>query len=119
VHNGRARFWLNSDRAGSRAVVITLTAQCDSSADEGETGDGGAPRYEDLDTRPDGLSVVRFDRFPGGCARYDFELDDEDAPALFSAVEGALGYTPRTSLIAHVDEEFGLRLCGRGVSCPG
>ena len=98
VHNGRGRFWLNSDRAGHRAVVVTLTARCEVSS-----------------ARED----VRVDRFPGGCATYDFNFDASDSSVLLAEVDAALDYTSRASLIAHVDEEFVLKLCGRGVSCPG
>jgi tRNA A-37 threonylcarbamoyl transferase component Bud32/membrane-associated phospholipid phosphatase len=120
IHNGRGRFWLDSDRAGSRAVVVTLTARCELvGVDEVGVRAGRVTRFERVRRVPDGIAAVRYERFAGGCARYDFNLDDEDAPSLFAAVEVALAYTPRAELIAHVDDEFGLRLCGRGVPCPG
>jgi len=31
ITKGQTRFWLNSDRAGDRAVTVTLTSRCDTS----------------------------------------------------------------------------------------
>ena len=101
-------------------MVVTLTAECELiGVDRVGVRAGNATRYERIRRVPNGITAVRYERFPGGCARYDFDLDDEDAPALFAAVEIALAYAPRAELIDHVDEEFDLRLCGRGVRCPG
>jgi tRNA A-37 threonylcarbamoyl transferase component Bud32 len=96
VHNGRARFSLNSDLAGNRAVVVTLQAHCD---------------------EPRAREDLRVERFPGGCATYRFDFDEGEPEALRAEVDQALDYTARASLIAHVDREFGLKLCGRGVRC--
>jgi hypothetical protein len=38
---------------------------------------------------------------------------------LLEEAERALQYTARAALVAHVEDEFDLRLCGREVSCPG
>jgi hypothetical protein len=98
VHNGRARFSLDSDRAGGRAVVVTLTARCQAT-----------PAREN----------VRVDRFPGGCTTIERRFDRGAPGALPGELSRSLDYTARAGLVAHVDEKFDLRLCGREVPCPG
>jgi tRNA A-37 threonylcarbamoyl transferase component Bud32 len=98
VHNGRGRFSLDSDRAGSRAVVVTLTATC-SAVRESEN--------------------VRVDRFPGGCVTVEEKFDRGSARTLRDELSRSLDYTARAGLVDHVEDEFGLKLCGREVSCPG
>ncbi len=47
IRNGQTQFWLNSDRAGNRAVTVTLTARCDTSgAIRIPSDQPGARRYE-------------------------------------------------------------------------
>ena len=47
ARNGEARFWLDSDRAGDRAVTVTLTGSCDtSSARPVPTDEPGTERFD-------------------------------------------------------------------------
>jgi hypothetical protein len=47
ISSGKARLWLDSDRAGPRAVAITLTATCDTSGAEQVPPDqSGTRRFE-------------------------------------------------------------------------
>jgi tRNA A-37 threonylcarbamoyl transferase component Bud32 len=96
ARNGEAGFWLNSDRAGDEAVAVTLAGSCDTSI-----------------TPPD-----RVDRLSGGCVTYDYSAAAQDAPELVASTEDALGFLAREELVAYVDEEADLPLCGAGVSCP-
>ena len=96
AHRGQGRFWLNSDRAGIRAVVVTLSAECDVAR---------GPR-------------VRIFRFPGGCTTHVFDFDRGASPALAVAIERGLSSVPRARLVRHVDDDQGLVLCGRGTHCP-
>jgi hypothetical protein len=120
VHSGRGRFWLSSDRAGHRAVVVTLSDRCDvSRARAASPNARGMPRFEETRSRGSRLSLIRFDRFPGGCATYDINFAKGTPRALLSDVDRALAYTARTRLVRHVYQDQGLVLCGRGEACPG
>jgi hypothetical protein len=74
-----------------------MTARCDATPD-----------------RPE----VRVDRFPGGCVTVERRFDG-GSRALEAELSRSLDYTARTALIAYVEDEFDLALCGRDVSCPG
>jgi tRNA A-37 threonylcarbamoyl transferase component Bud32 len=96
AHKGRGRFWLNSNVAGTRALVVTLSVRCDGAR---------APR-------------VRVFRFPGGCTTHEFDFDTDASPALVDSIERGLSFVPRARLVRHVDDDQGLVLCGRGTHCP-
>jgi hypothetical protein len=115
ARNGEARFWLNSDRAGDRAVTVTLAGSCDtSSARPVSTDEAGTDRL-DLDAASRSL---RFYRFPGGCVTYDYSVPARTDPELITAVDGALGFLPRDDLVAYVHEQAGQSLCGADATCP-
>ncbi len=68
ISSGKARLWLDSDRAGPRAVAITLTATCDTSgAEQVPPGQSGTRRFERplslagqrmIDSRADGAGTL-------------------------------------------------------------
>jgi hypothetical protein len=120
ARNGEARFWLDSDRAGARAVTVTLTGSCDtSSARPVSTDEVGTERF-DSDPAGSGASGPdRFYRLPGGCVTYDYSVPARGDPELIAAADGALGFLPRDDLVAYVDEQAGQSLCGAGTTCPG
>jgi tRNA A-37 threonylcarbamoyl transferase component Bud32/membrane-associated phospholipid phosphatase len=121
ARNGEARFWLDSDRAGARAVTVTLTGSCDtSSARPVSTDETGTERFDSDPAGPSGASGPgRFYRFPGGCVTYDYSLPARADPELTAAADGALGFLPRDELVAYVHEQAGQPLCGAGTACPG
>lgn len=79
IENGRAEFWLDSDRAGLRAVKVMLVPQCDPS--------GATPLPPE---RPGVEAFLRLDevgednvgswiyRFAGGCVRHEFRFESDD-----------------------------------------
>ena len=120
VHDGRGRFWLNSDRAGHHAVAVTLSDRCDVSRAHAVTPDApSTSSFEETRRGGSRVSLIRFDRFPGGCVTYDINVTKGSRPALLSDVDRALAYTARTRLARHVHLDAGLVLCGRGEACPG
>ena len=80
AHNGEARFWLDSDRAGARAVTVTLTGSCDtSSARPVPTDETGTERFDsDPAASGGGSGPDRFYRLPGGCVTYDYSVRRPD-----------------------------------------
>ena len=121
AHNGEARFWLDSDRAGDRAVTVTLTGSCDtSSARPVPTDETGTERFDsDPAASSDASGPDRFYRLPGGCVTYDYSVAARTDPELTAAADAALGFLPRDELVAYVHEQAGQPLCGAGTTCPG
>jgi len=118
IANGHARFWLNSDQAGQRAVTITLTATCDTSRALRIPSDKpGAKRFErPLSLRPQ-FTLIRMYPFTGGCVTYDFSFSAGAAPGLAIPIDTAIAFEPRPVLVGYVQRTEGLALCGRGAPC--
>jgi tRNA A-37 threonylcarbamoyl transferase component Bud32/membrane-associated phospholipid phosphatase len=120
IERGRARFWLDSDRAGRHAVTVTLTSDCDvSGAQEVPSDEVGTQRFENPGSLFPRLSDVRFYRFPGGCATYRLSFAPGVPTDLVFDVDTALSFTHRSAVVRAVEQSEGLKLCGAGVSCPG
>jgi hypothetical protein len=121
ARNGQATFWLDSDRAGNRAVTVTLAGSCDtSSARPASTDEAGTERFDaNTAASSDGSGPDRFYRLPGGCVTYDYSIPALTDPALTASVDGALGFLARDDLVAYVHEQAGQPLCGAGTTCPG
>jgi hypothetical protein len=116
--NGQSRFWLDSDRAGDRAVTVTLTRDCDtSSARPVSTDEAGTDRFDD-DAAASRGGPDRFYRLAGGCVTYDYSDSARTDPELIAAVDEALGFLARDDLVSYVQEQAGQPLCGAGASCP-
>jgi tRNA A-37 threonylcarbamoyl transferase component Bud32/membrane-associated phospholipid phosphatase len=120
IVSGHARFWLDSDQAGARAVTITLSAACDvSGAEQIPSDQPGTRRFErPLSLRPQ-FADLRFYTFPGGCVSYQFAFAPGVSPLLAIQVDSTVAFFPRATLVAHIRDTEGLALCGRGAPCPG
>jgi hypothetical protein len=127
VRSGLVRFWLDSDRAGTRAAELTLTAACDVSgttrlppaSDEAGVQRYGFRRYEgSLAGHPGG--TVRYFLFTGGCVTYRLAFTRQTAPALLDQADHLLAFTPRSVYVSGVRKDAGLPLCGAETPpCPG
>jgi hypothetical protein len=120
IVSGHARFWLDSDQAGPRAVTITLSAACDTSSSQQIPSDQpGARRFErPLSLRPQ-FTDLRFYTFPGGCVSYQFRFSRGASSLLAIPVDSAVAFIPRATLVDYIRNTEGLALCGRGAPCPG
>jgi hypothetical protein len=122
VRSGLARFWLNSDRAGTHAAEVRLTRACDvAGATEFSlrSPPAGLRGYEELTARQPPASV-RYFVFPGGCVTERFSFTRHSAPALYDQADQFLGFTPRTVYVHGVRDDEGLTLCGaQAPPCPG
>ena len=120
VRNGQALFSLNSDRAGNRAVTVTLTARCDTSgAIRIPSDQPGARRYERPLSLQPRFTLVRMYTFAGGCVTYQFSFAAGAAPSLGIPIDTAVAFQPRSVLVKHVQRTEDLALCGRGAPCRG
>jgi membrane-associated phospholipid phosphatase len=120
VNSGRALYRFDSDRAGPRSAVVTLTRSCDrSGAEQVPSDEAGTLRFErPIRLRP-GFQDTRFYEFPGGCVTYDFAFAPGTPSALVFDVDAALTFEPRSQVIRFVRQDEGERLCGVEVPCPG
>jgi membrane-associated phospholipid phosphatase/tRNA A-37 threonylcarbamoyl transferase component Bud32 len=119
IGNGRSVLWLDSDRAGPRAVTVSLTAACDTSrAVRIPSDQAGAERFERPLSLEPRFTLMRMYTFPGGCITYQFGFIEGAAPLLAIPLDIAIAFEPRSDLISYVRMTEGLALCGRGAACP-
>jgi hypothetical protein len=122
VRSGLARFWLDSDRAGTRAAEVGLTRACDlAGATEIplRSPPAGLRGYERPAARQPRASV-RYFVFTGGCVTERFSFTRQSAPALYDQADQFLGFTPRSVYVRGVRDDEGLTLCGaEAPPCPG
>ena len=96
IASGKSSFWLDSDRAGPRALTVTLTAACDTSgAQQIPSDQPGTRRFERPLSLVPQFSGLRFYTFPGGCATYRFSFAPGASPVLAVTADGALSFVPR------------------------
>ncbi|MGI9023244.1 MAG: phosphatase PAP2 family protein [Acidimicrobiales bacterium] len=122
VRRGRARFWLDSDLGGKRAVEVTLRPPGDcgvAGAIELPSDEVGMRRFEAPEQLPPNLRSTRTYLFDGGCITYRFSFDGPATAALMFDVDRALAAQPRSELVAAVQDRSELRLCGAGTACVG
>ncbi|HEU5391677.1 MAG TPA: hypothetical protein VFV73_37835 [Streptosporangiaceae bacterium] len=120
IASGKTRLWLDSDRAGPRAVTVTLTASCDTSGAQPVPSDQpGTNRFERPLSLVPAYSSLRFYTFPGGCVTYEFRFRPGASAVLAVTVGSALAFQSRSSLVRQVWRTENLVLCGRGATCPG
>ena len=120
VHSNRARFWLDSDRAGRHAVQVTLTPSCQTSPRDSVPSDqAGARRFEE----PAGLRPRLLDRrayvFPGGCVTYDFRFAPGASAFLVFDVDAAVSLASRETVVSYLRKAQDAELCGAGGRCTG
>ena len=122
VRSGLARFWLDSDRAGTHAAEVRLTPACDlAGATEISlrSPPAGLRGYEQPAARQP-PSTLRYFVFPGGCVTERLSFTGHSAPALFDQADQFLGFTPRTIYVDGVRDDERLTLCGaQAPPCPG
>ncbi|HYT80961.1 MAG TPA: hypothetical protein VEQ37_17225 [Actinomycetota bacterium] len=121
IRNGRSEFWMDSDRAGFRALTVLLTPGCDVSKAvrvPPEVGEPQMKRYEEPTVLPPTYSGNRYYVFPGGCVTYRFSFVHGATFSQAFEASDALTFVARAEGVTALAQE-GLVLCGRGVRCPG
>jgi hypothetical protein len=120
VSSGKASLWLDSDRAGPRAVTVSLAAACDTTgARQIPSDQPGTRRFERPLSLVPQFSDLRFYTFPGGCITYQFRFSPGASPVLAGPANTAVAFVPRSRLVSYVQQTEGLALCGRGAACSG
>jgi hypothetical protein len=112
IHNGQARFTLDSDRVGPRAVTVVLERYCRlARVTRVPSDEPGTRRYEQIGpVRPGvGLTGTRFYLFPGGCVTYRFRFRGEERAEPLGEATLAISFVTRDAVRKHVQEDTGGR----------
>ncbi len=108
VESGRTRFWLNSDRAGVRAVEVELTARCDvSRATRVRSQEEGVRRYRRLHSLSPRFEGTTYDVFGGGCVSYRYRFTKGPHVVLLPEFDEALKLLPRQRIGEEVRRDLG------------
>ena len=112
VNNGRSLITLNHDRAGDRALVVRLTASCDSSgAVEGPSPVAGMRHFQRTESRTGGeFTATWYDQFPGGCVTSRLRLTTDPNGEFAAQAPHVLGFTTRAALGEALSQRSGGRL---------
>ena len=110
VFDGTTEFFLDSDRAGIRAVHVRLTDSCDvSGATEIPSDEPGSRRFETVDSVQGRYSGTRYYTFAGGCVRYRFNFPAEGQAELTTEISRSLDLESRSDLSDAYYDDTGLR----------
>lgn len=110
IHNGRARFTLDSDRVGPQAVTVVLERYCRiPRVHRVPSDESGTRRYEEIgEVRPGvGFTGTRFYLFPGGCVTYQFHFRSEERAEPIGEVTLAVSFVTRDAVRTHVQQDTG------------
>jgi hypothetical protein len=112
VNDGRSKVTLNHDRAGAAAVVLRLTAACDTGAAvETPSQIAEVRRYERVDQLGDGgYGATWYDRFPGGCVTYRLHSTRDPTGQFAVEAQVLLGFTSRQELARTLEQRSAGRL---------
>ena len=109
-------FWLDSDRAGDRAVEVRLTDGCTSGATPATGPAEGVERFEDT-VQAEGRLIVRTrDLFDGGCVTTTYDLPASLSEALLGEVREAVDLYERAQLRREMEERSGIDIGGPAAS---
>ncbi len=111
ARSGSARFWLDSDRDGQRAIEVRLAETCDTAgATEVPTDREGLRRLERVTEVTPEFHGRRYYLFEGGCLTVVFTLGGEYRGEPLALATQGIGVVSRAHLAAQVREETGGRL---------
>lgn len=99
ARDGEARFWLDSDRDGNRALTVDLSAVCDVvGATQIPSDDPDILRYERVTDLRSGYRGMRYHVYAGGCTTYIFDLHGPTRAEPVAAITQALAFVSREEL---------------------
>jgi tRNA A-37 threonylcarbamoyl transferase component Bud32 len=112
VNDGRSKVTLDHDRAGTGAVVLRLTAACDTGAAvETPSQVQEVRRYETVDQLGGGgYAATWYDRFPGGCVTYRLHSTSDPTGQFAVEAQVLLGFTSRQELARTLEQRSDGRL---------
>jgi hypothetical protein len=111
ARNDVARFWLDSDRDGVKALEVQLHESCDTSeATEIPSDRPEMSRFEQVTQVAPQYIGRRHYVFEGGCITVLFQLSGRDRTEPLAVATQAIGAVPREVVRDHVRAQTGGRL---------
>src|SRR3954452_5208021 len=111
VRDGMSRFWLDSDRDGTRAIEVRLEESCDTSGTTEIASDRAyMNRLERVRQVSPTYSGERHYVFRGGCLSFVFRLDGDSPGEALALASQAVGVVSREDLSAQVHSDSGGRI---------
>jgi hypothetical protein len=111
ARNGRARFWLDSDRDGVDAVEVRLERSCHTEGAAQIPSDReGMRRLERVRRVDPTYAGERYYVFDGGCLTITFALHGDSPGEALAVASQVVDLVAREDLAAQVHEESGGRL---------
>jgi len=111
VNDGRSVLSFDHDRAGAAALVVRLTAACDTAgAQERPAAEPTVQRFERLERARGESDATWYDRFPGGCVTTRLTAPTRQRALLASEASLVLGFTTRQELRHQLETRSGGRL---------
>ena len=99
VRNGWSRFTLDHDRVGRPALVVRLTATCDTTGATPTPSDQpGTRRYERTEPGHSDRPTTSYTVFPGGCVTAQLRSTSNGDASLIDEAASAIGFTTRDAL---------------------
>jgi hypothetical protein len=109
--NGSARFWLDSDRDGQKAVEVRLTESCTTGGTTEIPSDhDGMRRFERVTRINPTYAGTRYYVFDGGCLTVSFSLAGDEPGEALALASQVVGVVARSDLQRQVHEQSGGRL---------
>lgn len=106
IADGRAQFWLTSDRTGARAVEVDLTPACDvSGASRVSSDEPGTHRFERVRSVASGYVGTRYYLFDGGCVTYRFDLQGTTFAEPVTQATRAVSFVSRATIDADLRKQ--------------
>jgi hypothetical protein len=105
VTSKRAQFWLASDRAGKKALRVSVSRACNTegaSASASERAD--VRRYNRVQPVSSGFRADHYFVFPGGCIRYHFDLHRPGGAEELRNMSTELDFVSRADLARSVHD---------------
>jgi hypothetical protein len=111
ARNGIAQFWLDSDRDGTQAIEVRLTASCDTRGTTEIPSDReGMRRLERVGRTTPTYQGTRYYLFDGGCLAVLFSLAGGDPGEALALASQVVGVVSRSELRQQVHDQSGGRL---------
>ncbi len=115
VDSERARFWLDSDRAGVRAAEVELSSTCDvGGATPVAVEEEATRRYQRLTSLSPRFVGTTYDVFDGGCVTYRYDLVNGPHIVLYQELHEAVSLFSRQGLAEDVRADLGVDLDPKG-----
>jgi hypothetical protein len=107
IDQDRTQVTLDSDRAGVGAARLRFEDDCDlGAAVEVPSDREGAEQFEFIEQVEPGFAGQRYYVFPGGCAWWDFDFDDDASAALSIELGDQVSLITRQAINENIRRDF-------------